>query len=232
MKIVVNHLTRMQAGYICVAGLDLQTNAHVRPVLARSRLTVDLLKRKGGPFDIAVVVDLGNTQAQGKPPETEDHLFDRAQLTTMKELPAGRFWEVLKSVSCNTLKEIFGKKLQRQRSGCAVDEGTGSASLGSLLPATPPQLSINGWGKLRTKINDGTFNVDLSVTDLRFYKDDSHILQPKVVADVQRRIKKGVGVIISVGLARAFVAMGDTVRRHWLQVNNIHLEDDPTWQAM
>lgn len=232
MKIVVNHLTRMQAGYICVAGLDLQTNAHVRPVLARSNLTVDLLKRKGGPFDIAVVVDLGDTRAQGTPPETEDHLFDRAQVTAMRELPAGRFWEVLKSVSWNALKEIFGKELQPQRHGCAVDEGTGSASLGCLLPATPPQLSINGWGKLRIKANDGTFDVDLSVTDIRFYKDDQHILQPKVVADVQRRIKKGVGIIISVGLARAFVASGDTKRRHWLQVNNIHLEDNPTWQAI
>ena len=42
----------MQSGYICVAGIDMQNNKHVRPVLARSRLTVDLLKRKGGPFDI------------------------------------------------------------------------------------------------------------------------------------------------------------------------------------
>lgn len=232
MKIVVNHLTRMQPGYICVAGLDLQTNAHVRPVLAGSRLTVDLLKRKGGPFDIAVVVDLGATQPRGRPPETEDHVFDRAQLTTVNELTAERFWKVLKSVSRKTLNEIFGKELQPQRRGCAVDEGTGSASLGCLLLATPPQLSINGWGKLRIKVNDGTFDVDLSVTDLRFYKDDRHIVQPKVGADVQRRIKKDVGIIVSVGLARAFLAKDDTARRHWLQVNNIHLEDDPTWQAM
>ena len=32
-----------------------------------------------------------------------------------------------------------------------------------------------------------------------------------------------------VGLARAFRAQGDTQSRHWLQVNNIHLEDDPVW---
>lgn len=232
MKILVNHLTRMQAGYICVAGLDLETTAHVRPVLARSRMAVDLLKRKGGPFDIAVIIDLGDVQAQGKAPEIEDYLFDRAKLTALKELPAGKFWKVLESVSRKTLGEIFGKKLESQRRGCAVDEGTGSASLGCLLPARPPQLSINGWGKLRANINDGTFDVDLSVTDLRFYKDDSHELQPKIVADVQRRIKKGVGVIVSVGLARAFAITGDTARWHWLQVNNIHLEDDPTWQAI
>lgn len=232
MKILVNHLTRMQAGYICVAGLDMETNRHVRPVLARSRLAVDLLKRKKGPFDIAVIVDLGTVQAQGKAPEIEDYLFDQAQLSALKELPPGRFWKILEGVSQDTLRKIFGKALQPQRRGCAVDEGTGSASLGCLLPATPPQLSINGWGKLRANINDGDFDLDLSVTDLRFYKGDSHELQPKIVADVQRRIKKGVDVIVSVGLARAFTIMGDTARRHWLQVNNIHLEDDPTWQAI
>ena len=51
------------------------------------------------------------------------------------------------------------------------------------------------------------------------------------VAVNQRRIKRGVGVILSVGLARAFQVSGDTARRHWLQVNNLHLEDDPAWKA-
>src|SRR5262249_38600569 len=41
---------------------------------------------------------------------------------------------------------------------------------------------------------------------------------------------RSVGVILSVGLARAFQASGDTARRHWLQVNNLHLEDDPVWK--
>jgi hypothetical protein len=232
MQIIVNHLTRMNPGYICVAGLDLETNAHVRPILAGSRLTVDLLKRKGGPFDIAVVVDLGNTHPRGSPPETEDHIVDPDELTAAKELAAERFWKILKSVSRKTLKGIFGKKLQPQRSGCAVDEGTGSASLGCLLPATSPEVFINSWGKVRAKINDGIFDLELSVTDLRFYEDDQQTPRAKVVADVQRRIKKGVGVIVSVGLARAFLAKGDTARRHWLQVNNFHLEDNPAWQAM
>ena len=44
-------------------------------------------------------------------------------------------------------------------------------------------------------------------------------------------IEKGVGMILSVGLARAFRVQGDTARRHWLQVSNFHLEVDPTWQV-
>ncbi len=232
MQIVVNHLTRMNPGYICVAGINLASNAHIRPVLAKSRLTVDLLKRKGGPFDIAVVVDLGATQLCGRPPEIEDHVFNRTQVTAVSELVAGKFWKILKSVSCTSLEEIFGKELQPRRSGCAVDEGTGSASLGCLFPATAPEVYINSWGKVRVKINDGIFFVDLSLTDLRFYKDDQQTPKARVVADVHRRINTGVGVIVSVGLARAFLAKGDIARRHWLQVNNIHMEDNPAWQAV
>lgn len=231
MKIVVNHLTRMQPGYICVAGLDLQTNAHVRPVLPASRLTIDLLKRKGGPFDIAVVVDLGETKLRGTPPETEDHVFDPAQLASVRELTAERFWKLLKSVPSKTLTEIFGDKLKPQGNGCAVDEGTGSVSLGCMSPVTPPKIFINGWGKIRIRLDDGTFDVDLSVTDLRLYEHNQETPRAKMVTNVQRRIEKGVGVILAIGLARAFRAQGDTARRHWLQVNNIHLEDDSTWQA-
>jgi hypothetical protein len=31
MQIIVNHLTRMQVGYICVAGINTANNQHVRP---------------------------------------------------------------------------------------------------------------------------------------------------------------------------------------------------------
>ena len=33
MRIVINHLTRMRAGYICAAGVEANTLQHVRPVL-------------------------------------------------------------------------------------------------------------------------------------------------------------------------------------------------------
>ena len=78
---------------------------------------------------------------------------------------------------------------------------------------------------------DGTFDVDLSVTDLRLYARDQTTPRANVIADVQRRIQRGVRVILSVGLARAFQARADTARRHWLQVNNLYLEDDPAWKA-
>jgi Dual OB-containing domain len=227
----VNHLTRMQPGYICVAGINLQNNAHVRPVLAGARLTTDMLKRLGGPFDVAVVVDLGAAHPCGNPPETEDHVFDPNEIVEVRQMGPDQFWRLINSVSRRTLAEIFGDQLKVQSTGCAIKEGRGSVSLGSLLSITPPEIYINSWGKLRAWVSDGAFNGDLSVTDLRFYRKDQQTPRRNLVANVQRRINKGVGVILSVGLARAFQARGDTARRHWLQVNNIHLDDDPTWQV-
>ena len=221
----------MKPGYICVAGIDLQSKAHVRPVLAGGRLGAVLLKRAGGPFDVAVVVDLRSTQPQGNAPETEDHLFESNKTAVVDEMTAKKFWKLLKSLSESTLTAIFGKELKARSNGCAVNEGTGSASLGCLLPAKSPQVFVNSWGKIRTRVFDGTFDVDLSVTDLRLYHNDQQTPRSQVVADVQRRIEKGVDVILAVGLARAFRATGDTARRHWLQVNNIHLGDNPVWQA-
>ena len=45
MQVVINHLTRMNTGYMCVAGLDLKNGKHVRPVLG-GRLGVELLRKK------------------------------------------------------------------------------------------------------------------------------------------------------------------------------------------
>ena len=63
MRIVVNHLTRMMKGYICAAGIDEETNEHVRPVLPGVRLRVDLLEERGGPFSMAALVDLGRNRS-------------------------------------------------------------------------------------------------------------------------------------------------------------------------
>ena len=75
MRIVVSHLTRMDIGYICVAGIDVETGAHVRPILNGIRLATAMLRRCGGIFDIGTVIDLGTTSYQGRRPEIEDHVF-------------------------------------------------------------------------------------------------------------------------------------------------------------
>jgi hypothetical protein len=74
------------------------------------------------------------------------------------------------------------------------------------------------------KMRDGLFNLSVSVTDIRLYRDDHLTPAGNIVSQVVGRIESGEEVILSVGLTRAFAGS------HWLQVNNIHLESCPTWQ--
>lgn len=99
MRIVVNHLTRMQAEYICVAGINAANGQHVRPVLARGRLTPDLLALNGGPFDLAALIDLGPVQYCGYVPVLEDHAFSLRHMEKIKLLSPAYFWAVLQHVA-------------------------------------------------------------------------------------------------------------------------------------
>ena len=78
-------------------------------------------------------------------------------------------------------------------------------------------------------LSDEVSTVDLPVNDLRLYGDDQQTPKEDMVDDVNDRINKGIGLILSLGLGRAWRKPDDTAPRHWLQVNNLHLEDNPTW---
>ena len=235
MKIVVNHLTRMQQGYICVAGVDIQTYQHVRPVLAGTRLGTNLLARNGGPFDMAVVVDLGKLTPNPQRPEIEDHIFNPSSLRKMRTFPEEKFWRLLTRIAKRKLLEIFGSDLEMKGTkSCAVDVGKGEASLGCLIPDSPPKLYIlpreGKVSQIRIEVSDGCFGLDLGVTDIRLYCDDHLTPNEGVVKNVAERVKKEENVIIGVGLTRPFSSLQGFPPVHWLQVNNIHLKSDPTWQ--
>jgi hypothetical protein len=111
-----------------------------------------------------------------------------------------------------------------------VDVGEGRASLGCLKPEKQPWLYVDHRGTVRLVLDYLMPSVDLSVNDLRLYERDGRIPRRDLVASVEGRLKSGVGAILSVGLTRPWQKRGDTAERHWLQVNNIHLEDNPLWQ--
>jgi hypothetical protein len=228
MKIVVNHLTRMKPGYICVAGIDQSSGRHVRPVLKYSQLTTDLLQREGGPFGVAAVVDLGETQPIGSPPEVEDQLFQPDAAEALRTLTPSKFWKLLDEATLPDLRTIFGDDLKPNGRTMAVDLDTGAASLGCLRPRWQPAIEIS-YGKVKVGLRDGGHDLLLPVTDLRVYKKDQQTPNTRVVSDLDRRLRMGTGVILSVGLTRPWQKPGDTCKRHFLQVNNLHLEDDPTW---
>jgi hypothetical protein len=238
MRIVVNHLTRMRGGYVCVAGLDPETETHVRPVLAQGALPFDSLARYGGPFEMAAVVELGKPRAAPQTPHTEDHVIVPAQVRSCQTLGPSEFWRLLARVSRGRLREIFGDDLKRVgRSSCGTDVGRGKASLGCLRLQGVPRLYYlergpAGRPAIRIRIDDGEFDAVVGVTDLRLYGDDHMTPCRSIIERVARRIETAAGVILGVGLTRAFAASSEPGSKsfHWLQATNIHLEDDPIWR--
>jgi hypothetical protein len=228
MRIVVSHLTRMDIGSICVAGIDLDTGAHVRPVLGGTRLATAMLRRCGGIFDIGSVIDLGTTSYQGRRPETEDYLFSFKQARHAGMIKAPDFWQMLRRTSQARLTDIFGPELKRVDHTCAVDPGKGQASLGCLA-AERPVLRVDKYNKVRIRVltNPALPPLDLPVTDIRLYETDQRTPRYEVIEDMAARIAEGTSVLLGVGLSRAYAKLMDQPARHWLQVNNIHLADDP-----
>ena len=238
MIVVINHLTRMSKGNVCVAGVDLRTSQHVRPILQWDQLTSDVLARNNGPCDIANVVDLGAAIHIPKPPHIEDHAFRPSWAKLVERCDAETFWALLHSVSKPKLRDIFGDELKLiGQTSCGTELGKGEASLGCLRPSRRPRLRYfydGRFGKPRIRINvdDGTFDAWVGVTDLRLYKNDLVTPDRQVVEKVSGRLQQSGAVILAVGLTRPYSSSSrhKAEPSHWLQVNNIHLETDPVWQ--
>ncbi len=79
------------------------------------------------------------------------------------------------------------------------------------------------------RLSDAHFDLDVSVTDLRLFGPDLTTPGDRAAADLDRRLRQGISVVLSVGLTRPFASSPDFLPVHWLQVNNIHLEDNPLW---
>ena len=224
MKVVINHLTRLHPGYICVAGIDIESGRHIRPVLS-GRLGSRLLASNGGFFDLAELVDLGKVEYVGQAPELEDYHFDVRKVTRLGKISPARFWQFLEKNTRPTLAEIFGPTLKSFGRGAGIEAGCGQASLGCLKLNQSPELYIDDQNKIRIAFSDGCFEVNLSVTDLRFYEDDYKTPKQQVVEQTAEMCRSETKIILSVGLSRAWAKSGDDLERHWLQVNNIHFSE-------
>ena len=235
MKIVITHLTRMQKGFICVAGVDLVTSQHVRP-MSRSQMRKEMLARYGGPFDIGNIVDLGWTKWIGAAPELEDYLFHRDEARSLGEMPAPALWNLLRSLARPRLQDIFGKDLQTHGCrACGVAVGHGVASLGCFLPAKRPRLVLqrrdpSGGGRLRLQLEAGPHLFEVGLTDIRLYGADHVTPDPEMVQRVSVRLQDGPELLLGVGLTRPFRPTPEEPALHWLQVNNLHFADDPCWR--
>ena len=232
MQIIVNHLTRMRPGYICVAGFDVDAGRPVRPVLDWANLDTTLLRQHGGPFDLAGRIDLGPVKPCGQAPEVEDHRFERRHARWLGDVAPAKFWALLDRAAQPAFQAIFGPELHPYHGGAVVPVGHGRASLGCLRVTTRPELVLTPEGKLRLLVSSPAGVLNLAVTDLRLYDytGGQYVPRAALITQVGARIAAGVGLILSVGLGRPYKGLDDPAPQHWLQVNNLHLEDDPTWR--
>jgi hypothetical protein len=228
LRIVVNHLTRMAAPRICVAGVDLEHNRHVRPVTPLAdALTRALLAENDGPMQLGAVLELGDARPTPSPPETEDHLVATRDLRRIGELDADEYLDLLHGVCEPHLEAAFGDELEHRGWKYAVERGNGSGSL-AVVKRRQIEIGVDDThGKLRLQFKDPSGRADLGVTDLRLCEDDHQTVRLDAVRDIQQRLRRGVGAYLMLGLARAFRAEGDDRERHWLQVNGICMEDRP-----
>jgi hypothetical protein len=227
MQIVINHVTRMRGTRICIAGVDLSTGEHVRPVThAGETLTRALLRGNGGPVGPGTLVDLGDPEPSPSVPEVEDQLVWLDDLTAAGALSPDEYLEMLELVRAGDLSEALGEDLEevRQRK-FGVEEGRGDRSLG-VLRLTEPELEIDRYDTLHVRTHWPDTAAKLRVTDLRFYEADG-TMRRDVVRDVNARLESGVKVYAMVGLAHAMDDELSGRRIHWAQVNGLCLVDRP-----
>lgn len=225
MQIIINHLTRMQKGFMCAAGVDPATRRHVRPVLAH-QMRVDMLARHGGPFELGYRVDLGETRFVGKVPEIEDRQFEASAAKPLDRVPVDEFWQLLNELAADSLADIFGRDLQPVgEASCGVLEFQGLRSLGCYW-AHRPSLHLQTTAdhpRIRFGFDEDSRRYQVPVTDIRMYGDDHVTPDATVVDRLSRALENQTRVLVSVGLSRAYKRTDQHPAVHWLQINNIYL---------
>lgn len=147
----------MSAPRLCVAGIDAETLAHVRPTTSTTDLiTRRLLRERGGPFGMGAVVDLGVVEHQPAAPETEDHRFRTSRARHVADLDGADFLDALEVVSSESLEDGFGPDLERVGWKYAVEAGKGDRSLAVVRARRRPVLEIDDkYGRLQLPEVDG-----------------------------------------------------------------------------
>lgn len=225
LRMVVCHLTRMQHGCICAAGLRLDTNSHVRPIPSasarRGRLTLNDLRQHGGSFELGAEIVLNGHKPIPSPPEMEDVAFTSSRF--VRVWTVAELWERLEAIASESLLDIFGQDLELDGKRATVAVDSGQASLGILRPSGPVRLIVTEEGKLRVRIREDDKSLDLPLTDLRFYQSDLVTPRMDVAEATEAKFREGAPALLAVGLTRPYSPGEGVAERHWLQVNNIHL---------
>ena len=95
---LVTDVTRMEAGFICVAGIEEGTRERIRPMLPDSRrIPLDWVASRGGVVDLRRVLELGAAPRIGRVPEIEDVLTNDDRISVVGALSHERFLDVVRA---------------------------------------------------------------------------------------------------------------------------------------
>lgn len=132
-KLVITDLTRMQGTRICIAGYTRDWMC-VRPVFWSSGLVERWLRDKGKvvirPF---AIIEFDLQEHTPHPPHTEDWIVDEVYREHCGILDEERQKHLLKKIADKSIASIFGAPILREE-GCYVEAGTGTRSLGTVIP--------------------------------------------------------------------------------------------------
>ena len=243
MQLLINHLTRMQPGWICAAGIDLTTGKHIRPVAGHG-LPNNLLKRNGGPLRLGTVVDLGPSEFCGTVPEIEDRRFRIENLTEIRQTANAELCRTCEDMAESTLRAIFGDDLEwliheypgraaqrysnehRPWGTAAVEQYCGIRSLGCYWAQSAQLICLENAGRSRVRLrfHEDDFAFDVPITDYRVYLADQITPDEITITELASAMANQTRTLIAVGLSRAYRHSETQPARHWLQVNNILVE--------
>ncbi len=235
IRIVVNHLTRITSDFVCVAGVDVKRGTHVCPVPSGGPLKKDVLARHRRAFDIGNVVDLGVSVLAPEKPHIENVVVRPSRASVYAKAPPDKFWQMLTRLARRSLRDIFGKDLvPLVRLTYGTKPGEGDVSLGCLIPSERPYLHVvaGPLGKPEIFNDTGATEIytEVPVADLRLYSGDFGVPDRKKVVAAANRLSESKGIILGVGLTRIPGLSAEHPHANWLQVNNIHLKEDPIRQ--
>ena len=229
MRLLITDLTYMRGG-VCIAGINIETLKHIRPVLSYGQIQRDFIKENN--ICPGAIVRFALTPKRDiKPPHIEDHIFENAEF--IKFVNQVEWYERLSACADTSLKSAFGNCITENKgiiphtdtSSLAIIKLTGNIRVnffdsdsGAILPF-----------KMRLTFSSDGIYYHLPVTDLQFIDYcNGYFLSSRKREELKRELEGLINssehIFLSIGLTRPFKKSEDSQELCYLQVNSIYSE--------
>jgi hypothetical protein len=229
--VTVTDLTRMQHGFVCVAGRA-EDGEWVR--LASPRVRESALRAEGQPAIYpSAVIECGLLENVPEPPHTEDYRYEPRSVRFQWRLPPEAWQQLLERSCFGSVAEIFEQPICREN-GWYLADGQGPRSLGTLRPRGIAGVryakSPEGTWDFRLAFFDGAGEFyRLKITDFTWHRyaaaqraaaPEPEALAGRLTAQLKRRGQK---VLLRIGLSRGWKKFPG---RCYLQINGLYAFPD------